>query len=1130
MAGFSSTRKQTEPKTFTSKRIYNQSALHGWQYSNKSALDIINEYQRKIRNGDWLSTEDRQKYKSAIDTYTSSGNSLREASKHYGQKYTADEEASWNNSLSSLQSGYNSINDFYGKFADDREYGAWRDWNTNNERFRSALDDQDFSKYVDIGKGVSNPGYYEAKERPDLFGWKIFGEEEPINNMVTFAEKNQPLARLNDVGDSPDISNMSMWINQYMSDEEKSIYNYYIGRGDKKTADEYLEFLDLSNREAQSQAQRFNDTPMELLYSFASGVESGVQGVENFVRGIVGAEGVAPSLSQTATSYMNEGNSGLWKVANDLTSSVGNMTPSLLVGSLTGGIGGAAVGKAVGSIFTGISSAGNAYAQMLAEGYGVDEARKYGVMVGAAEGGLNYLFGGIGKIGGKVTGNIISKAVDGIDNGIARFFVDFAINSTSEAAEEAAQSIFEPVFKSLATGNGLSGYENIDWSEVGYSAMLGALSAGILEGVPRAGQSIKSAYTSNIQYGGLSVGGAIQAAISKETKLADAFKAGQANVTNAAAGYANQLSEIDADNRVAKYVQGRIKNGKNVSGYQINRLGAEMESAIKKNDTAAIKTAVESRLTELGETGNVSAIADVIARQAAGEDISSKDKNIIKGSKFAERVANELNRDNIKSGEYSSAWAEGIGTKRVNADVYNLRRAMVDENTVSRASENAAPERVIRQMSESEIDENAKLIEAAASDKIGRIEGFTEETASAMVKGYDGRVSASEYITAFDEAMELGKRGASSREVTKLSENTGIGSALLVAYDAGLQARENVALEATKSENTVLKNNTERGIINTESEIIDNEGKTATEGIRLRDGGERLGGTNPEGQIRGLESRAGQNQEWREGRGRPADGEAARLLDEGRGREVRVADLGILNGSKQQKVWEIDPKDYTPDMKDAEKVANAQGLKLRVIVGDNLLIEEKNGSISGARAYVVGEYMIVRGDHEYYTSSQFARHEAGHDMIAKGEVDIKKVRTQIKQVLQTDEGIDEAAKHYEEAYSGTGLTADKIWEEMICDSLGDMNIFSKSKSRAEAAEVMSTAIPAIQQAVSETKTDATNPDALSEGKASRELDTEYLSAVNRGDMETAQRMVDEAAKEAGYTRVFYHGAKKNRLA
>ena len=41
------------------------------------------------------------------------------------------------------------------------------------------------------------------------------------------------------------------------------------------------------------------------------------------------------------------------------------------------------------------------------------------------------------------------------------------------------------------------------------------------------------------------------------------------------------------------------------------------------------------------------------------------------------------------------------------------------------------------------------------------------------------------------------------------------------------------------------------------------------------------------------------------------------------------------------------------------------------------------------------------------------------------------------------------------------------------------------------------------------------------------IDTEYLAAVERGDMETAQRMVDEAAKEAGYTfGPVYHGTKK----
>ena len=89
-------------------------------------------------------------------------------------------------------------------------------------------------------------------------------------------------------------------------------------------------------------------------------------------------------------------------------------------------------------------------------------------------------------------------------------------------------------------------------------------------------------------------------------------------------------------------------------------------------------------------------------------------------------------------------------------------------------------------------------------------------------------------------------------------------------------------------------------------------------------------------------------------------------------------------------------------------------------------------------------------------------------------------------VADTDGDYEAIAEHYMEIYAGTSLTEDQVWEEMICDSLADMNIFSKSKSRAEAAEVMSTAIPAIQQAVSETKTEATKTDAQVEGKASRE--------------------------------------------
>lgn len=62
-------------------------------------------------------------------------------------------------------------------------------------------------------------------------------------------------------------------------------------------------------------------------------------------------------------------------------------------------------------------------------------------------------------------------------------------------------------------------------------------------------------------------------------------------------------------------------------------------------------------------------------------------------------------------------------------------------------------------------------------------------------------------------------------------------------------------------------------------------------------------------------------------------------------------------------------------------------------------------------------------------------------MIAKGQVDIKAVRSRLEKTIGT-ENYEAVSERYAEAYGRTGLATDDVWEEMICDSLGDMNIFS----------------------------------------------------------------------------------------
>ena len=57
--------------------------------------------------------------------------------------------------------------------------------------------------------------------------------------------------------------------------------------------------------------------------------------------------------------------------------------------------------------------------------------------------------------------------------------------------------------------------------------------------------------------------------------------------------------------------------------------------------------------------------------------------------------------------------------------------------------------------------------------------------------------------------------------------------------------------------------------------------------------------------------------------------------------------------------------------------------------------------------------------------------------------------------------------------TSTAEDVEAIWEEVICDSLADMNVFSGSKAWAEAAENMGMTIPAVQKAVSEGKANQT---------------------------------------------------------
>lgn len=1120
MATFKPTSTSTKKKTFTPTKYagYNTSTLRGYEYENKSALDILNEYQNKINRGEWISTEDRAKYKAAVDSYTSSGNALRSASKFYGTKYSDEEEKGWQDYLASLSGNYNSINDFYNQFENETMF----------DYFASPYkaDFKENSAYVSTQYG-----------KPELNIWSgIYSDTGFSDIEYDYINKNtvaEGVKLTNSQAAGPNLSGVSNSQNHSMTDDEIAIFNYLYKTKGKEAAYEYTNYLkdELNARQRQETEKMWADFAAEdpvkasLFSVFISPLQSTAyisQAADFLKNGTIDQNANYNKVLHVNTAIRDQVSKDVeqnWGAVGSFAYQTGmGMGDFLLNTAITGG------NQALSLALMGTSAAANTVMSAKDRGLNDTQAFTLGTIAGAAEIAME-------KIG---LDALFDKALLGKD---ALTYV--LKNALAEGGEEFGSSVINLLADVIVSG------DKSQWQT--------AINQNIANGDDETTAWWKAVGEQALSLGADFLGGAVSGGIMGS---GGAFVNATGNAINGAAlkneyglnvgNLAYQALSLDNTNSFAQQMQNKVAKGQELSNYQVGRLAQQIENNNYEAKVKEANTTIKNRLLDLGETLWLDDVANAITKQALGEELSTFEKTVLKQSQHGSEVVKEVKNGLLFSDSNTTETATAQTQKGVPTVNSTPESASAVEANFGASAE------IKTSLPKSEIAENASLIEQAAKDKIGKIDGFTEETANVMVKDYDGSVSPSEYVTTFEEAFKLGRDNAQIKELTRLSKDSGvIGRALLHAYDAGLQSR-NVALEATNPENSVLQNGNESAIINTESEIIQDEGKTATESISLRRGGERIDGAYSEGQIPSVEGSTGQTASRGEAR-RIADSKGVSLYNTGR--EVRVADLGILNGSKQQKVRVIDNEaDYTPSMKQAAADAKKQGLTAKFYVGDNILIEEANGSISGVRGYILGNTILVRADHEVYTSDQIARHEAGHDMIAKGQVNVKAVKKKLIEVVGK-ENVELATKSYAAAYVGSGLTTDEIWEELICDSLGDMNFFAGDKVISEFMSPMIKEIKAVTE--SETKA-PTQTRGSPEGKASRatipkrdkalysdkasgrersssdgggdsqsrsenkqkysrELDTEYLSAVNRGDMETAQRMVDEAAKKAGYT-------------
>ena len=278
-----------------------------------------------------------------------------------------------------------------------------------------------------------------------------------------------------------------------MTEDEKKVYAYYLGKRDTENEKAYLENLDdtLNQRIATGiyEEQYKDNIAAEMFFGVKAGLNQNMEGMVGFARQLTGNEDYqAPSGTDYVSAFIRDdlGDEGaIHQGAYDLITTTSNMMPSILTSTLIGTVAPVA-GKVVGAGMMGMSASGSAYQEMINLGYNKEQARTYGMLVGASETTLESLLGGISKFGGALGTKALPKVLTtkfakAADTAIGNIAIKYGSSMLSEFSEESLQEILDPVFQNIAVGYNLNKLSDIELSDVLYAGILGALSAGIFE-------------------------------------------------------------------------------------------------------------------------------------------------------------------------------------------------------------------------------------------------------------------------------------------------------------------------------------------------------------------------------------------------------------------------------------------------------------------------------------------------------------------------------------------------------------------------------------------------------------------------------------------------------------------------
>ena len=327
------------------------------------------------------------------------------------------------------------------------------------------------------------------------------------------------------------------------------------------------------------------------------------------------------------------------------------------------------------------------------------QAVLYGIALGAFEGaaesiGIDHLF----KLGSATRKeffkNLLKQAgAEGMEEGLTALLSNIADNVIMQ--DKSNFNIRVAQYKNSGLSDSKAKFKA--WmdsvEETAFDTIGGAISGGVSGSVHTTGHNIVANINAKKKYGS------------------------GAGIVNEALSVSSEGSEL---RNLAEKYKGKLDGGKKLSGSQIVRL----DEAIRSNDADLIKKAVLRRLGDLGETTDVTPIAETLVKYALGEKLSSKDNAILNNSDKGNIVLAEINKKNIESGLLGNKWAENIGTRRVSPESYN-------KNLYNLAKEfSAMVEGKVKESMAKTLAENAKAVETKFETSEGGKTLYNDEKVS----------------------------------------------------------------------------------------------------------------------------------------------------------------------------------------------------------------------------------------------------------------------------------------------------------------------------------------------------------------------------------------------------------------